>query len=133
MHLRYIATEALPLELHRNYTLIRQLDESAEGEITFVKSIMQSLFNIKCTHTVTFLADLMSTVADECKVLTSNKYLSREERLEKLRNVSSLLNETVKRGEEKFALAKSTYDTVCTIHLENMDCLKSICWDHVSQ
>lgn len=26
-----LATEALPLELHRNYTLIRQLDESAEG------------------------------------------------------------------------------------------------------
>ncbi|KAI9283750.1 hypothetical protein BC943DRAFT_326958 [Umbelopsis sp. AD052] len=79
-------TEALPLELHRNYTLIRQLDESAE--------------------------DLMSTVADECKVLTDNKKLSREERLEKLRNVSNLLNETVKRGEEKFALAKSTYDTI---------------------
>jgi hypothetical protein len=56
----------------------------------------------------------MSTVADECTALTNNKKLSREERLEKLRNVSSLLNETVKRGEEKFALAKSTYDTVCT-------------------
>jgi len=66
----------------------------------------------------------MSTVADECKVLTNNKKLSREERLEKLRNVSSLLNETVKRGEEKFALAKSTYDTVCTIHLGYMECFK---------
>ncbi|CAO3678545.1 unnamed protein product [Umbelopsis vinacea] len=80
-------TEALPLELHRNYTLIRQLDESAE--------------------------DLMSTVADECRSLTScNKKLSRQEKLERFRNISSLLNETVKRGEEKFALAKSTYDTI---------------------
>lgn len=57
--------------------------------------------------------DLMSTVADECWSLTScNKKLSREERTERLRNISSLLNETIKRGEEKFALAKSTYDTV---------------------
>jgi hypothetical protein len=55
----------------------------------------------------------MSTVADECRSLTScNKKLSRQERLERFRNISSLLNETVKRGEEKFALAKSTYDTV---------------------
>ncbi|KAG2177254.1 hypothetical protein INT43_007911, partial [Umbelopsis isabellina] len=84
-----LATEALPLELHRNYTLIRQLDESAE--------------------------DLMSTVKDECGKLTScTKKLSRDKRLERLRNISNLLNETVKRGEEKFALAKSTYDTVCT-------------------
>ncbi|CAM0135645.1 unnamed protein product [Umbelopsis sp. WA50703] len=80
-------TEALPLELHRNYTLIRQLDESAE--------------------------ELMSTVADECGELTScTKKLSQEKRLERLRNISNLLNETVKRGEEKFALAKSTYDTI---------------------
>ncbi|KAH8548577.1 hypothetical protein BGW37DRAFT_506727 [Umbelopsis sp. PMI_123] len=85
-YISILATEALPLELHRNYTLIRQLDESAE--------------------------DLMLNVADECAILTQNNKLSREERLEKLRNISSLLNETVKRGEEKFALAKSTYDTI---------------------
>ncbi|GAB5587010.1 hypothetical protein Unana1_01910 [Umbelopsis nana] len=75
-------TVELPLELNRSYALIRQLDESAE-------------------------------VADECWSLTScNKKLSREERTERLRNISSLLNETIKRGEEKFALAKSTYDTI---------------------
>jgi hypothetical protein len=60
----------------------------------------------------------MSTVADECGELTScTKKLSQEKRLERLRNISNLLNETVKRGEEKFALAKSTYDTVCTHYI----------------
>ena len=30
-----IAVEALPLELHRNFTLIRQLDEGAQGTNLF--------------------------------------------------------------------------------------------------
>lgn len=38
--------------------------------------------------------------------------LSPKERQQRLANIGSLLNEVLKRGEEKFALAKSTYDTV---------------------
>ncbi|KAI8080116.1 uncharacterized protein B0P05DRAFT_77269 [Gilbertella persicaria] len=79
--------EALPLELQRNYALIRQLDENAE--------------------------ELMQKVADESKhLLTINEKLSVEERRKRLEHVGQLLNEALKKGEEKFALAKSTYDTV---------------------
>ncbi|CAO3641933.1 unnamed protein product [Mucor hiemalis] len=38
--------------------------------------------------------------------------LSIEERRAKLEHIGQLLNEVLKKGEEKFALAKSTYDTV---------------------
>jgi predicted transcriptional regulator len=79
--------EALPLELQRNYTLIRQLDENAE--------------------------EMMAQVATEAKDLSSTmKQLSKEERRSRLERISLLLNETLKKGEEKLALAKSTYDTV---------------------
>ncbi|KAL7315812.1 hypothetical protein PS15m_004983 [Mucor circinelloides] len=79
--------EALPLELQRNYTLIRQLDESAE--------------------------ELLAQVAAESKSLTRpQKKLTTEERKKRLEHIGQLLNETLKKGEEKLALAKSTYDTV---------------------
>ncbi|KAI9498698.1 hypothetical protein BDB00DRAFT_799166 [Zychaea mexicana] len=79
--------EALPLELHRNFTLIRQLDESAQ--------------------------DLMNNVSTDARaIMTETTMLSPKERQEKLARVGNLLNEALKRGEEKFALAKSTYDTV---------------------
>ncbi|KAI8639599.1 hypothetical protein BD408DRAFT_421222 [Parasitella parasitica] len=79
--------EALPLELQRNYTLIRQLDEGAE--------------------------DLMAQVATESTSLTkSQKKLTVDERKKRLEHIGQLLNETLKKGEEKLALAKSTYDTV---------------------
>ncbi|KAI8075609.1 hypothetical protein BDF21DRAFT_69125 [Thamnidium elegans] len=77
--------EALPLELQRNYTLIRQLDENA--------------------------TELMQLVAAESKQLISSD-MTLEKRREKLQLVGQLLNEALKKGEEKFALAKSTYDTV---------------------
>jgi chromosome segregation ATPase len=77
--------EALPLELQRNYTLIRQLDENAE--------------------------EIMQQVAAETKYL-STANLDIEERRSKLEHIGQLLNESLKKGEEKFALAKSTYDTV---------------------
>ncbi|KAI7906496.1 uncharacterized protein BX663DRAFT_483231 [Cokeromyces recurvatus] len=83
--------EALPLELQRNYTLIRQLDENAE--------------------------DLMNQVQKESAALIEIKQkLSLEERRSRLEHIGQLLNEAIKKGEEKFALAKSTYDTVkhCT-------------------
>ncbi|KAI8368923.1 inhibitor of growth protein 5-like protein [Blakeslea trispora] len=79
--------EALPLELQRNYTLIRQLDDHAE--------------------------QLMQKVADESKhLVSSNKTLTAEERRQQLEHIGQLLDEALKKGEEKFALAKSTYDTV---------------------
>lgn len=81
--------EALPLELQRNYTLIRQLDSTAE--------------------------EIMTQVATEAKDLSSvatMSKLSTEERRAKLEHIGQLLNEVLKKGEEKFALAKSTYDTV---------------------
>ncbi|OBZ91375.1 Inhibitor of growth protein 4 [Choanephora cucurbitarum] len=79
--------EALPLELQRNYALIRQLDEHAEA--------------------------LMQKVADDSKhLLRFNKTLTAEERRKQLEHIGQLLDEALKKGEEKFALAKSTYDTV---------------------
>ncbi|GAN07485.1 conserved hypothetical protein [Mucor ambiguus] len=81
------AVEALPLELQRNYTLIRQLDESAE--------------------------ELLAQIAAESTSLTKpQKTLTTEERKKRLEHIGQLLNETLKKGEEKLALAKSTYDTV---------------------
>jgi hypothetical protein len=79
--------EVLPLELQRNYTLIRQLDESAQ--------------------------QLMDQVAKEtAKVTTIAKKMTAEEKKKALNTIGQLLNEVIKRGEEKYALAKSTYDTV---------------------
>ncbi|KAI9258916.1 inhibitor of growth protein 5-like protein [Phascolomyces articulosus] len=79
--------EALPLELHRNFTLIRQLDESAQ--------------------------ELMNNVSKDAQsIMAETTVLSPKERQERLSKIGSLLNEALKRGEEKFALAKSTYDTV---------------------
>ncbi|KAL9544633.1 hypothetical protein MBANPS3_007528 [Mucor bainieri] len=79
--------EALPLELQRNYTLIRQLDESAE--------------------------ELLAQIATESTSLTkTQRLLTTEERKKRLDHIGQLLNETLKKGEEKLALAKSTYDTV---------------------
>lgn len=75
----------MPLELQRNYTLIRQLDENAE--------------------------ELMQQVAVETRYLATSN-LDTEERRHKLERIGQLLNESLKKGEEKFALAKSTYDTV---------------------
>ncbi|KAL0094625.1 hypothetical protein J3Q64DRAFT_1715113 [Phycomyces blakesleeanus] len=80
-------TEVLPLELQRNFTLIRQLDEGAQ--------------------------DLMEKVAEKSLRLAEAKtVLLPEERQEQLVVIGRLLNEALKKGEEKFALAKSIYDTV---------------------
>ncbi|KAI8876293.1 hypothetical protein K501DRAFT_288968 [Backusella circina FSU 941] len=79
--------ETLPLELQRNYTLIRQLDQAAQSLINQVREESFALSNRDMT-------------------------LSPEERKEKLKKVGQLLGESVKKGEEKFALAKSTYELV---------------------
>ena len=80
--------EALPLELRRNYALIRLLDQSAE--------------------------DIMTQVSTESTALTKEHMsaLTIEERRVKLEHIGHLLNEVLKKREETFALAKSTYDTV---------------------
>ncbi|RUS14888.1 inhibitor of growth proteins N-terminal histone-binding-domain-containing protein [Endogone sp. FLAS-F59071] len=84
----YIDTvEALPLELQRNFTLMRELDGYAQ--------------------------ELMEIVANESLGFIDNvRTMTLDERLTKLKQLGTLLSETLKRGEEKVALAKSTYDTV---------------------
>ncbi|KAI7891879.1 uncharacterized protein EV154DRAFT_419711, partial [Mucor mucedo] len=72
--------------LQRNYTLIRQLDETAE--------------------------EIMQQVAVETAYLSNATDMDIETRRQKLERIGQLLNESLKKGEEKFALAKSTYDTV---------------------
>lgn len=56
----------------------------------------------------------MTQVAKESEGLSSERMalLGIEERRAKLERIGQLLNEVLKKGEEKFALAKSTYDTV---------------------
>ncbi|ORZ25672.1 hypothetical protein BCR42DRAFT_364059 [Absidia repens] len=79
--------DVLPMELQRNFALIRQLDESAQ--------------------------DLMGKVAkDSISFCDSKELVPEQERRRRLIEISKLLNESIKRGEEKFALAKSTYDAV---------------------
>ncbi|OZJ03544.1 hypothetical protein BZG36_04170 [Bifiguratus adelaidae] len=79
--------EALPLELQRNFTLMRELDGYAQ--------------------------DLMENVAQKAMAfIDSVKADNPETRLEKLKEIGMLLTESLKRGEEKVSLAKSTYDTV---------------------
>jgi hypothetical protein len=63
---------------------------------------------------VTFL-DLMENVSKEAISLIDNiKDMDANVRLDKLKNLTNVLTETLKRGEEKVALAKSTFDAVST-------------------
>ncbi|KAI9250250.1 hypothetical protein BDA99DRAFT_523263 [Phascolomyces articulosus] len=84
----YIDTiEALPLELQRNFTLLRELDGYAQ--------------------------DLVETVAKESiELINDIKDLDPNVRIERLKHLAALLTETLKRGEEKVALAKTTFDAV---------------------
>ncbi|CAO3622588.1 unnamed protein product [Mucor fragilis] len=84
----YIDTiEAVPLDLQRNFTLMRELDGYAQ--------------------------ELMDTVSrDAIELIDNIKDMDPNLRLDKLKNLSNVLTETLKRGEEKVALAKSTYDAV---------------------
>ncbi|ORX54620.1 hypothetical protein DM01DRAFT_1322020 [Hesseltinella vesiculosa] len=79
--------EELPLELQRNFALIRQQDE--------------------------FVQDLMEKVADASLSLCQSKSrVSEHDRHKRLIAIGKLMDEALKRGEEKFALSKSMYDTV---------------------
>jgi hypothetical protein len=55
----------------------------------------------------------MENVSKEAITLIDNiKYMDPNARLDKLKNLTNILTETLKRGEEKVALAKSTFDAV---------------------
>lgn len=55
----------------------------------------------------------MDTVSrDAIELIDNIKDMDPNLRLDKLKNLSNILTETLKRGEEKVALAKSTYDAV---------------------
>ncbi|KAI8581208.1 hypothetical protein K450DRAFT_233630 [Umbelopsis ramanniana AG] len=84
----YIDTlEALPLELQRNFTLMRELDGYAQ--------------------------DLMESVASESIDFIDNvKQMTPDERVLALKKIGTLLSDSLKRGEEKVSLAKTTFDTV---------------------
>ncbi|CAO3615179.1 unnamed protein product [Cunninghamella echinulata] len=85
----YIDTiEALPLELQRNFTLMRELLNG-------------------------YAQELMDTVASQAIYLIDNiKHMDNKSRLDKLKMLDTILTESLKRGEEKVALAKSTFDAV---------------------
>ncbi|KAI8330718.1 hypothetical protein BC941DRAFT_439992 [Chlamydoabsidia padenii] len=84
----YIDTiESLPLELQRNFTLLRELDGYAQ--------------------------DLLDSTAKEAITLIDTlQDLTQEAKMERLKRFAILLDESLKRGEEKVALAKSTFDSV---------------------
>lgn len=55
----------------------------------------------------------MENVSKEAITLIDNiKHMDPNARLDKLKNLTNILTETLKRGEEKVALAKSTFDAV---------------------
>lgn len=55
----------------------------------------------------------MDTVSKDAIELIDNiKEMDPNSRLDKLKNLTNILTETLKRGEEKVALAKSTFDAV---------------------
>ncbi|KAL4213194.1 hypothetical protein AB4K20DRAFT_1885376 [Rhizopus microsporus] len=84
----YIDTlEAIPVDLQRNFTLMRELDGYAQ--------------------------DLIETVSREAIYLIDNiKDMDPNTRIDKFKYFMTVLTETLKRGEEKVALAKSTFDIV---------------------
>ncbi|CEG84197.1 Putative Pho23 protein [Rhizopus microsporus] len=82
-----IALEAIPVDLQRNFTLMRELDGYAQ--------------------------DLIETVSREAIYLIDNiKDMDPNTRIDKFKYFMTVLTETLKRGEEKVALAKSTFDIV---------------------
>lgn len=59
------------------------------------------------------LIDLVENVSKEAISLIDNiKNMDPNTCLDKLKNLTNILTETLKRGEEKVALAKSTFDAV---------------------
>ncbi|KAJ3190166.1 Inhibitor of growth protein 4 [Gaertneriomyces sp. JEL0708] len=97
LHLEdYLDTvEALPIELSRNFTLMRELDSRAQCAVETIE-----------TQTAHFMENLRT--------------LSSEEKEETLRKIAAAFKETLKHGEDKVALAVQTYDTVDR-HVRRLD------------
>ncbi|CAG8508903.1 9471_t:CDS:2 [Ambispora gerdemannii] len=87
--------EALPMELQRNFSLMRELDNYAHTSME------------KVTQQAIFLINNLQSLTP----------VQRKEQLQKLGNE---MNETLKNGEEKVSLATSTYDTVDR-HIRRLD------------
>ncbi|KAJ3213179.1 Inhibitor of growth protein 5 [Dinochytrium kinnereticum] len=87
--------ESLPLELTRNFSLLRELDSTAQD-------ISRTL--------ETESAGFVETVAD----------LTTEEKLEKIRTLTLVFRDYLKHGEDKVALAIQTYDLVDR-HIRRLD------------
>lgn len=49
---------------------------------------------------------------DAIELIDNIKHMDANARLDKLKHLTTILTETLKRGEEKVALAKSTFDAV---------------------
>lgn len=79
--------EVLPLELQRNYRLIRQLDDGSQD---LIKQVYRNTNQL----------------------LRKRKIITAEEKMKAVENIQNMLNDAIKKGEEKYALAKSTYDTI---------------------
>lgn len=86
---------------------MRELDGYAQGKKKILSSVVL-LYLLYCL-------DLMENVSKEAICLIDNiKDMDANVRLDKLKNLTTVLTETLKRGEEKVALAKSTFDAVRT-------------------
>lgn len=80
--------------------------------------------SIPVTHPTAL--ELMDTVSrDAIELIDNIKDMDPNLRLDKLKNLSNVLTETLKRGEEKVALAKSTYDAVSMILSRRLRCAYS--------
>ncbi|KAI8923545.1 inhibitor of growth proteins N-terminal histone-binding-domain-containing protein [Entophlyctis helioformis] len=87
--------ESLPLELARNFTLIRELDAQAQDAMSRVR-----------TETQAFMDDVRN--------------MSRQDRIAHLEALSGLFKGCLKHGHDKVALAMQTYDMVDR-HIRRLD------------
>jgi hypothetical protein len=63
--------------------------------------------------TIYFMLDLMESVASESINFIDNvKQMTPDDRVLALKKIGTLLSDSLKRGEEKVSLAKTTFDTV---------------------
>jgi hypothetical protein len=70
------------------------------------------------------MLDLMESVATESISFIDNvKQMTPDERIVALKKIGTLLSDSLKRGEEKVSLAKTTFDTVCCSHLMPRQCV----------
>ncbi|KAI8369238.1 uncharacterized protein BYT42DRAFT_101548 [Radiomyces spectabilis] len=91
---------------------MRELDGYAQGTAKFQQASM-SAFRFFNKHNLNLCTELMESVAKEAiKLIDDVLEMDPNDRIDRLQNLGGLLEETLKRGEEKVALAKSTFDAV---------------------